>query len=208
MRAISHWHRRCDDGDMNTMRWLCLSFLVSSALAPASADAQSSEWRLDVAVPRFGGGVVVRESGRHDGFAEGQLELRLLHRSGHGLSLRGGIALGATDMYPMIDADYVLRSQLLGTSRLGLTLDWMAGLSGGRAEDCVGVFGCTDRPAVDGGRIGPNAGASLTFEAYGFFLDLDARYRLVVPTDRAMNGEVWEPEHVFTVSAGIGFHFD
>ena len=184
-----------------------LLLLIASSALPARGRAQGPEWRLDVMAPRFGVGYVLRDAGRDDLFGELDLELRLVHATGHGVSLRGGIAVGGTSTYPMIDGDYVFRGQLLGDARLGLVLDVMAGLTGGTATDCVGLFGCTNGPAIDGGRFGGNAGASLAFEAYGFVLDLDVRYRLLVPTDRALADEIWEPEHVLVVTGGIGFRF-
>ncbi len=185
---------------------LLLLLLASSAL-PAPAAAQTGDWRLDVALPRFGGGFVLRSRGG-DAFAEGDVELRLVHASGHGLSLRGGIGLGSTDFYPMLEGDYLFRTQLLGRPRFGLVLDVMAGVSGGDASDCVGGFACNDRPAIDGARLGTNVGASLALEVYGFFIDLDVRYRVLLPVEAGLPGDVWEPEQVFSVSAGIGFRFD
>lgn len=192
---------------------LAVAMLVSPALCAAQDERPtipSSRWRVDVMAPRLGGIAVLRGGGQHDFGLIAEVEVRAVHSSGHGFALRGGVALGDTQFWPIVDLAYVHRFQLVGEPRLGLGLDLSGGLTAGQADDCLAASSfasCEDRPAVDGARVGGNAGATLVFHAYGFALDLDVRYRLLAPTERAQPMEAWEGEHVLTLMGGIGFGF-
>lgn len=179
--------------------------IAEADIAPASSD----HWRVDLFVPVLSLGGVFHTSGLHqDGpNLTAALELRAMHGSGHGFAVRGGIALGRVTLYPSIEVDYLHTTQLAGDRRLGLVLQLLGGLSFADAEDCVGFWGCVDQPGVDGFHAGANVGASLVFQAYGFTVGLDARYTVLSPTDRATEGERWEPLHALTAGAVIGFGF-
>lgn len=194
------------------MRTLTLAFLLALwASAAPSAQAQDAAsdpcWRVDVALPRAGAMHVARAAGASHDAATGEVELRAVHRSGHGFAARGAIAMGGTDYFPLLEGDYVYRITLAGDARLGLAFDLSGGLSAGWGDDCVGWFGCTDGAAVDGLRAGGNVGSTLVFHAYGFTVDLALRYRGLMPTETPEPHEILELEHALSAALGLGFGF-
>lgn len=207
----------------SSMHLLKMSFLFALAMCavPAAARAQDAEppvgraratdhFRVDFLAPVLSLGGIYHTSGLHsDGMTlDIALDLRVVHGSGHGFALRGGITVGRVDLFPAIDANYLYSFQLAGDRSLGLTLQLLTGVSFAHANDCVGPLGgCVDQVGVDGFHAGANAGTALVFQAYGFTLGIDARYRVLAPTDPAAPGEAWEPLHAISAGLLIGFGF-
>ena len=195
---------------MRTSIIACSFALFASAWSnhcQAQEDATAPSWRVDVLLPRAGAMHVARAAGASHDAATGEVELRAVHRSGHGFAARGSIAMGGTDYFPHREGDYVYRFTLAGDARLGLAFDLSGGFSAGWGDDCVGWFGCTDGAAVDGLRVGGNAGGALVFHAYGFTVDLALRYRGLVPADTPDSHEIRELEHSLSAALGLGFGF-
>ncbi len=158
-------------------------------------------YRLDIMIPSVGVGLFsAPTSGYERTILTLSVDVRLVSRGGHGGMVR--VAHGSTlwGSATAVELDYVFRARLAGDDRFGLGLDSTIGTT-------LASFAHNEATIPTGLALGGNVGLSLDFRAYGFVVSLGAQYRLLVPTEAALNGGASGPEHAITGTLGLGFGF-
>lgn len=197
---------------MKTVSFVALVLaLFVSPLAASAQDAvleqeerpahRAPAYRLDFTGPSVGIGMFSAPTGGYEStILTIAGDVRLVSAEGHGGMVRvaHGFRLGGGAT--AVELDYVFRARLAGDDRLGLGLDTTVGPT-------LAWFSHNEGSIPTGLALGGNAGLSLDFRAYGFVVSLGGQYRLLLPTEGAINGGPSGPEHAITATLGFGFGF-
>ena len=172
-----------------------------TATTPAPAADAEPEHRVDVIIPTAGLGLFMAPtSGYQSTILLLGIEGRYAHRSGHGAMLRLSSATNGWGGATGGDLDYLYRVRLAGHQHVSLGLDLMAGLT-------VAVLHHNEALIPVGAHTGGNAGFSLDFRARNFVVGIGAQYRVLIPSERALNGGDAGVEHAATAALSLGFTF-
>lgn len=178
--------------------------IPSFALAdePASGAAEPvPEHRVDLVIPSLGiGHFTAPTSGYQQTILTLAVDLRYAHRSGHGVMARYAVGTNGWGGGHGGDLDYLYRIALGGDRHVSTSLDAMIGPT-------LAVLDHNEGLLPVGLHYGGNAALSLDFRARNFVLALGTQYRLLVPTERAINGGPTGVQHAITATLGFGFTF-
>ncbi len=179
----------------------------SSSLEPGDSPpheplpARGPRYRIELLGPYFGVGVFLAPAAGYDRTIYAIAgELRVVHRSGHGVQLRvaGGGTLWGDGL--VAEPAYVYRFRLDGDDRAGVGLDVSAGPT-------LPALRPNESTLPAGDALGGHVGLSLDGRIEGFTISLAGQYRVLVPLGGAPAGNATGPEHALTAMLGLGFGF-
>ncbi len=181
--------------------WSVVAVCLAPALALAQEDARTDEpnVRVDAVFPSAGfGGFFAPDAHYSRGIFIAGLETRWTHASGHGGMVRGAWGTSVWGSGYGADLAYLYRARLVGDRDVSLSLDSMIGPTFAALEH-------NEDSLPLGVEVGGHLSFSLDFRARNFILALGLQYRVLFPTQAAIDGSSAGAQHVLTGTLGVGF---